>query len=113
MGRCHQAVQRGTPACGVACVRALWGPAGRMSSDSHAVREQAISRDGQNHVFFSNRSAAYLSQGAAASALSDARRVITLKPDWPKGYSRAGAALFSLKRYDESLSMYNDGMCAH
>ena len=71
---------------------------------------QAIAIDNRNHVFFSNRSAAYLSQGAAASALSDARRVVTLKPEWPKGYSRLGAALFALKRYEESLDAYNQGV---
>ena len=60
-------------------------------------------------MFFSNRSAAYLSKGDATNALSDAQRCIQLSPTWPKGYSRQGAALHSLRRYDEAVEIYNKG----
>jgi stress-induced-phosphoprotein 1 len=49
------------------------------------------------HVFYSNRSAAYLSNGKADEALKDAKKCTSLKPDWAKGHSRKGTALFSLK----------------
>ena len=44
------------------------------------------------------RSAAHLSNGDAASALADGEACVAAKPDWPKAYSRQGAALHALKR---------------
>jgi len=71
---------------------------------------KAINLDGANHVYFSNRSAAYLKKGDAHNALEDANSCIALKPDFPKGYSRKGAALHSLKRYNDSIAAYNEGL---
>jgi stress-induced-phosphoprotein 1 len=70
----------------------------------------AIAIDPSDHVFFSNRSAAYLSKGDAEHALADGNQCITLSPSWPKGYSRKGAALHALKRYEEALESYNAGL---
>lgn len=71
---------------------------------------EAINLNPNDHVFFSNRSAAYLSKGDAANALSDAERCITLNGTWPKGYSRKGAALHALRRYDDAISSYEQGL---
>jgi stress-induced-phosphoprotein 1 len=71
---------------------------------------KAINLDGANHVYFSNRSAAYLSQGDAQNALDDANSCLGLKPDFSKGYSRKGAALHSLKRYNDSIAAYEEGL---
>ncbi len=71
---------------------------------------KAIHLDGANHVYFSNRSAAYLSQGDAQNALDDANSCLGLKPDFAKGYSRKGAALHSLKRYNDSIAAYEVGL---
>jgi len=71
---------------------------------------KAIDLDGTNHVFYSNRSAAYLSKNDAVNALEDANSCIALKPDFPKGYSRKGAALHALKRYNDSIAAYEDGL---
>lgn len=71
---------------------------------------KAIQLDGANHVYFSNRSAAYLSQGDAQNALEDATACLGLKPDFSKGYSRKGAALHSLKRYNDSISAFEAGL---
>lgn len=70
----------------------------------------AINLDGSNHVFYSNRSAAYLKKGDANNALEDAKSVIALKPDFSKGYSRKGAALHALKRYNDSIAAYEEGV---
>lgn len=44
----------------------------------------AITLNRNNHVLFSNRSAAYARVGKFAEALEDAKRCHELKPDWPK-----------------------------
>ena len=66
--------------------------------------------DGSNHVFFSNRSAAYLKKGEGNNALEDANSCIALNPQFTKGYSRKGAALHALKRYNDSIAAYNEGI---
>jgi stress-induced-phosphoprotein 1 len=71
---------------------------------------KAINLDGSNHVYFSNRSAAYLSQGDAQNALEDANSCLGLNPDFAKGYSRKGAALHALKRYNDSIAAYELGL---
>ena len=71
---------------------------------------KAINADGSNHVYFSNRSAAYLKKGDAHNALEDANACIGLNPQFAKGYSRKGAALHALKRYNDSIAAYNDGL---
>lgn len=45
-----------------------------------------------------------------AHALSDAEKTTSLRPDWPKGYSRLGAALFGLSRFDEAKDAYEAGL---
>ena len=66
--------------------------------------------DGANHVFYSNRSAAYLKKGDAQNALEDATACVGLNPEFTKGYSRKGAALHSLKRYNDSIAAYEEGL---
>jgi len=61
-------------------------------------------------VYFSNRSAAYLKQGNADNALEDAKACVGLNPAFSKGYSRKGAALHSLKRYNDSIAAYEEGL---
>ena len=64
----------------------------------------AVDIDPDNHVLYSNRSAAYLSLGDAKSkALADANKCIALRPDWVKGYSRKGAAEHALGRFDAAI----------
>ena len=43
-------------------------------------------------------------------AHSDAQKVVELKPEWPKGYSRLGAALYGLERLDEAIEAYDKGL---
>jgi len=70
----------------------------------------AINLDGANHVYYSNRSAAYLSQGDANNALEDANACLGLNPEFAKGYSRKGAALHALQRYNDSIAAYQAGL---
>ncbi|KAL9952289.1 hypothetical protein ACROYT_G039524 [Oculina patagonica] len=71
---------------------------------------EAIVLDPSNHVFYSNRSAAYAKDQKYEQALTDAKKCVELKPDWGKGYSRLGAALSFLKRYDEAEKAYSKGL---
>jgi stress-induced-phosphoprotein 1 len=70
----------------------------------------AIRVDGANHVYFSNRSAAYLKQGDANNALEDAEACLGLNPEFAKGYSRKGAALHAMKRYNDAIAAYEKGL---
>lgn len=71
---------------------------------------EAISLDGNNHIYFSNRSAGYLSKGDGENALLDSEQCIRLKADWSKGYSRKGAALHKLSRLQDAVDVYSLGL---
>jgi len=71
---------------------------------------KAIDSDGSNHVFYSNRSAAYLKKNDAVNALADAESCLGLNPNFAKGYSRKGAALHGSKRYNDSIAAYEEGL---
>lgn len=79
-------------------------------SEAIELYTKAINADGTNHVYYSNRSAAYLKQGSATMALEDASSCIGLNAEFSKGYSRKGAALHSLKRYNDAIAAYEDGL---
>ncbi len=78
--------------------------------DAIAMYGEAIALDPSNHIFFSNRSAAHLSDDNAVAALADGAESVRLKPDWPKGYGRKGAALRALKRYNDAEATYREGV---
>jgi stress-induced-phosphoprotein 1 len=82
--------------------------AGRNEEAIEAYSE-AIKLDETNHVLYSNRSAAYLKNGNFEESLKDADKTIQLNPSWAKGYSRKGAVLFALQRWDEAFTAYNKG----
>ncbi|XP_021199233.3 stress-induced-phosphoprotein 1 [Helicoverpa armigera] len=71
---------------------------------------EAIALDPQNHVLYSNRSAAYAKDENYAAALADADQTIALNPTWSKGYSRKGSALAYLGRHDEAIEAYEKGL---
>jgi len=67
---------------------------------------EAIQLAPNNHVLYSNRSAAYCTQKNFAAALDDATKTVELKSDWGKGYSRKGAALYGLDKIPEAKAAY-------
>lgn len=44
------------------------------------------------------------------SALEDAQKCVELKPDWAKGYSRLGGALFGQGKHQEAVDAYKKGL---
>lgn len=66
--------------------------------------------DPNNHVLFSNRSAAYAKAGKYQQALKDADETIAKNPKWPKGYSRKGSALVGMHNYVEAFEVYQQGL---
>jgi len=77
-----------------------------------AIKEftDAIALDPTDHVFYSNRSGCYAQLGDYETALKDAQKCVETKPDWPKGYSRTGLALYQLRKYEEAKTEYEKGL---
>ena len=63
-----------------------------------------------NYLLYSNRSATYARLGMYSVALADAVKTVQLKPGWPKGYFRLGAAHFGLGHFDEAVTAYLKGL---
>ena len=51
---------------------------------------------------FSNRSGTRETLNRHAEALEDGRMAIKYRRGWPRAYSRVGAALISLRRFEEA-----------
>ncbi|XP_042474633.1 hsp70-Hsp90 organizing protein-like [Zingiber officinale] len=71
---------------------------------------EAIDLAPGNHVLYSNRSAAYASLQNYHAALKDAQKTVQLKSDWPKGYSRLGAAYLGLGDAEQAVAAYEKGL---
>ena len=65
--------------------------------------------DPDDHVFYSNRSAAYMKADSISKALKDAEKCVELAPQWSKGYSRLGAAQHALKRFQAAIDNFRKG----
>jgi len=71
---------------------------------------QAIAIQPENHILYSNRSAAYASKKEWDSALQDAEKTVQIKPDWAKGYGRKGAALHGKGDLLAAHDAYEEGL---
>merc|ERR1719326_1912119 len=69
---------------------------------------KAIKAEPENHVFFSNRSQAFLKLSKVTKALEDADKCIALAPEFVKGYHRKASALHAMpekERHDEAAEV--------
>jgi len=65
---------------------------------------EAIEILSDNHVLYSNRSAAYMQLKNWEKALEDAEKCIQLDSDFPKGHFRKGQILMEINKKDEALA---------
>ncbi|KAL3926236.1 MAG: hypothetical protein SGPRY_003390 [Prymnesium sp.] len=72
--------------------------------------KKAIKLDPENHIFFSNRAAAYMAMEQYDKALADADECIRIQPNWAKGYSRRGAALFRMEKLTGARDAFEKGL---
>jgi len=75
-----------------------------------AAFTDAIQEDPSDHVFFSNRSAANLKLLRTADAVNDAEQCVRLSPEWAKGFSRLGAALWADRQLKAALEAFDSGL---
>ncbi|TDZ16256.1 Heat shock protein sti1-like protein [Colletotrichum orbiculare MAFF 240422] len=73
---------------------------------------EAIAIQPDNHILYSNRSAAYASKKDWQHALEDATKTTEIKPDWPKGWGRKGAAHYGLGDLLAANDAYEEGLKA-
>jgi len=73
---------------------------------------EAIKIDSRNHVYFSNRSAAYMGKNMYTNALEDAEQCVKLNPKWGKGYFRRAVALLALSRASDAQAVLEEGIRA-
>mmetsp|Transcript_615 Transcript_615/g.628 ORF Transcript_615/g.628 Transcript_615/m.628 type:complete len:422 (+) Transcript_615:281-1546(+) len=71
---------------------------------------KAIECDPKNHIFYSNRCAAFIRKGEKEKALTDAEKCVELAPEWPKSYVRLAHALKGLGRYDGVAEACSKGL---
>lgn len=71
---------------------------------------EAIAIEPENHILYSNRSAAYASKKDYQKALDDATKTTEIKPDWAKGWGRKGAALHGLGDLLGANDAYEEGL---
>jgi stress-induced-phosphoprotein 1 len=61
-------------------------------------------------ALYSNRSAAHASLGQGRLALQDAESATELRPEWARGWSRKGAALFLQQDWAGAVGAYARGL---
>lgn len=71
---------------------------------------KAIQADPSNHIFYSNRSAAYIRLSEPKNALKDAEECKKLAPEWPKSYVRSAHAFNELGEYDKAIEDCKTGL---
>jgi nucleoredoxin len=70
-----------------------------------AAYSDAISMHDEDQTLYSNRAACYLRLNKAASALADAKKAISLKKDWVRGYQRGVSSLSQLGEFGAARAL--------
>lgn len=67
---------------------------------------KAIENNPDNHIYYGNRSFAYIKSEFYGYALTDANKAIELEPKYIKGYYRRGTSKLALGKYKQALKDY-------
>lgn len=70
----------------------------------------AIDMDPTNYTLYSNRSGSYCASQKYQQAAADARKVIEIKPDWPRGHTRLGAALQGMRDWEGAANAFRKAL---
>ena len=73
---------------------------------------KALQHEPKNEKLYSNRSAAYFALQKYSKALKDAKRCVSLKPNWSRGYLRKGNALAGMGKLQQAESAYEEALAA-
>lgn len=73
---------------------------------------EGLKIDPNNHILYSNRSAAYAKINRFNDSINDANKVIEINPQFWKGYSRKGNALIGLRKFEDALKTFQEGLNA-
>ncbi|XP_030834665.1 uncharacterized protein LOC585630 [Strongylocentrotus purpuratus] len=76
---------------------------GKRYRNAHDMYTKALAIGVFNHILYSNRCQTALHMEDFWDALVDARRAITIKPDWQEGHYHYAQAFFELKNIDRAL----------
>ena len=71
----------------------------------------AITYQPENHLLYSNRSAAYQSKGSWAEALTDAQKCVQLDETFFKGWLHMGRCQVSRMNFKVILTLHNGAIC--
>ena len=71
---------------------------------------QAIKRNGQNPLYFSNLGNALKDQGKLDEAIAAYRQAIGIKPDYAEAHSNLGNALKEQGKLDEAIAAYRQAI---
>eukprot|EP01135_Chromosphaera_perkinsii_P007837 Nk52_evm29s1020 gene=Nk52_evmTU29s1020 len=84
----------------------------KIGQYENAVRSytDAIQIDNTNHIYFSNRAAAYTNLKKYEQAIADCEKSIKLDSSYSKAYSRMGMAYFSLGEYEKAKEAYKQAL---
>eukprot|EP00747_Dinoflagellata_sp_TGD_P061435 gnl/TRDRNA2_/TRDRNA2_152516_c0_seq1.p1 gnl/TRDRNA2_/TRDRNA2_152516_c0~~gnl/TRDRNA2_/TRDRNA2_152516_c0_seq1.p1 ORF type:complete len:843 (-),score=227.79 gnl/TRDRNA2_/TRDRNA2_152516_c0_seq1:76-2604(-) len=83
---------------------------GALQKWAEAIALDQNNKKEQHHVLYSNRCAANLKLLRTRDAVADARKCTELKPDWVKGWTRLGDALFADKQMAAATDAYEKGL---
>jgi len=75
-----------------------------------AAYTEAINAQPDNHVLYSNRSAAYAGLERWAEASADGQKCVQLDPTFVKGYHRAGLAMLNTGELREGIALVEKGL---
>lgn len=74
--------------------------------ESYTAAVELSPRGPNSHIYYSNRSAAYLSLNNHVESIRDSKRSLELCPEYAKAHSRLGLAYFVSGRYEQAVEAY-------